>query len=522
MYQHTGYMKGFFRFVCKFGCTNPSGNAIMYFVLLCYRKGADVLQRFTGYFSRLMCMLFAALVLTSPLTAYADYDAEHPELLTEEDIAAASCILIEQSTGDVIFEKDADAKMYPASTTKIMTVLLGLLATEDLAELVTVSYNGSKEGVRTMLDPESSVLGLKEGEQLTMLDLLYGTILRSGNDAAIAVAEHVSGSEEAFVQLMNQTARAFGMSNTNFMNPHGLHNDYHFTSARDLATLSYQAMKNETFKEIVRSDRHEMSATNMQKERMISTGHRIMLRNYNGEANSYYYEHITGIKSGTTDAAGYCYVGAAEKDGVELISVVLYSDRYNVWRDTKKLFEYGFSQYTHVTLTEMYQENPLSVYTSGYDRSDPGLGKLELSASPVDPTQTVEISGTYAKIEELTANLRNMVVVEYTRDLRAPITAGEVMGTMTYVTERGQEVVYHLLATRSVIARQQRPPSLADIIAATEADPNPFPPLTVEIVLIVLSPLLIVTAAVLIVRAIVRSYKRHYARLPKNKNRYVK
>lgn len=522
MHQIMRNIEGFFTLERKFGCTNPSGNAIIYFVLLCYRKGADCLQRFTGYFTRLICMLLAAFTLTSPLTAYAEYDADKPELLTEDDITAASCILIEQTTGNVIFEKDADTPRYPASTTKIMTVLLGLLATEDLNELVTVSYNGSKEGVRTMLDPNSSVLGLKEGEMLTMLDLLYGTILRSGNDAAIAVAEHVSGNEADFVNLMNQTAQAFGMSKTWFMNPHGLHHDNHFTTARDLATLSYEAMKNETFREIVQSDRHQMAATNLQKERMISTGHRIMLKTYNGEANSYYYEYITGIKSGTTDAAGYCYVGAAEKDGVQLISVVLNSDRYNVWRDTKKLFEYGFSQYTHVTLTEMYMENPLSVYTSGYDKSDAGLGKLELSASPVDPTKTVEISGTYDEIEQLTKNLRNLVIVEYTRELKAPIAAGEVMGKMTYVTERGEAIEYNLLATRSIISRQDRPPSLSDIIAATEADPNPFPPLTVEIVLIVLSPLLIVGILVLVIRLFIRSYKRHYARLPKNKNRYVK
>ena len=480
------------------------------------------MRRLMSYLFRTVCMLLTMLVLSSSFTAYADYDAAHPELLTEDDITAVSCILIEQNTGEVIFEKDADKLMYPASTTKIMTVLLGLLGTEDLNETVTVSYAGSKEGVRAMLDPESSVLGLKEGEQLTMLDLLYGTILRSGNDAAVTVAEHISGSEAAFVNLMNQTAQVFGMTNTQFMNPHGLHNDYHYTTARDLATLSYEAMKNETFRDIVRSDRHQMAATNMQKERMISTGHRIMLKTYNGESNSYYYEYITGIKSGTTDAAGYCYVGAAEKDGVELISVVLYSDRYNVWRDTKKLFEYGFSQYTHTTLTEMYMKNPLKVYTSGYDKSDIGLGELELSASPVDPTKTVEISGTYEKIEQLTQNLRNMVLVQYTRDLKAPITAGEVIGKMTYTTERGEAIEYNLLATRSVVARKDRPPSLSDIIAATEADPNPFPPLTVEIALIVLSPLLIVIAAILIGRAIVRSYKKHYARLPKNKNRYVK
>ena len=505
----------------KFVCTNPAGNAIMYFELLCYRKGADCLQRLLNLLTRAFSLLLAALVLAAPLTAFADYDADHPELLTEEDITAVSCILIEQTSGDVIFEKDADKLMYPASTTKIMTVLLGLL-TCDLQETVTVSYNGSKTGVRTMLDPESSVLGLIEGEEIIMEDLLYGTILRSGNDAAIAIAEYVSGTESAFVDLMNQTAQSFGMTNTNFVNPHGLHNDYHYTTARDLATLSYEAMKNETFAEIARSVTHHMPATNAQRERTISTGHRIMLRNYNGEANSYYYEYITGIKSGTTDAAGYCYVGAAERDGVQLISVVLYSDRYNVWRDTKKLFEYGFSQYTHTTLTEMYLQNPLKVYTSGYDKSDIGLGELELSASPVDPTKTVEISGTYAEIEQLTQSLRDLVLVQYTRELKAPITAGEVIGTMTYVTDQGEAVEYNLLATRSVLARQDRPPSLADIIAMTEADPNPFPPLTVEIVLIVLSPLLIVAAVILVIRFFVRSYKRHYARLPKNKNRYVK
>ncbi len=484
-------------------------------------KGGRLLQRLRACLMQAISLMLILLVLTSPLTAYAEYDAAHPELLTEDDITAGACILIEQTSGDVIFEKNADAVMYPASTTKIMTVLLGLLTT-DLSDTVTVSYNGSKAGVRAQLDPDSSTLGLKEGEQINMKDLLYGTILRSGNDAAIAVAEHVSGSEAAFVDLMNQTAQRLGMTNTHFMNAHGLHNENHFTSARDLATLAYTAMKDETFRDIAGSVTYHMGATTESKERTISTGHRIMLKQYDGKENSYYYDYITGIKSGTTDAAGYCYVGSARKDGVELISVVLYSDRYNVWRDTKKLMEYGFSQYTHVTLSEMYEENPLKVYTSGYDMSDSDLGVLELNAVPVNPAKTVEISGTYDEIEQMTANLRNMVLVQYTRDLRAPINAGEIMGKMTYVTDEGEAIEYNLLATRSILARQNRPPSLADIIAMTEADPNPFPPITVEIVLIVLSPLLIVTAVILIIRGFVRSYKRHYARLPKNKNRYVK
>ena len=480
------------------------------------------MRRFEFYCNKLISVLLIALVLASPLTAFADYDSDHPELLTDDDITATSYILIEQNSGSVILEHNADQMMYPASTTKIMTVLLAILARDDLNEIVTVSFNGSKEGV-LLLDPDSSYLGLKEGEEITLRDLLYGTILRSGNDAAIAVAEHVSGSEAAFVSLMNQTAQQFGMTGTNFVNAHGLHDGNHFTTARDLATLAREAMMNETFAEIAGEDSYAMEKTNLQRDRTITTGHRIMQELRHGEANSYYYPYANGIKSGTTSAAGNCYVGSAEKDGVQLISVVLDADdQYTVYRDTKRLLEYGFSQYTHVTLTEMYLENPLKVYTTGYDKSDAGLGELELSATPVDPTQTVEISGTYAEIEQMTQNLRNMDLVQYTRELKAPIAAGEVIGTKTYVDDSGQAIEYNLLATRSVMARQNRPPSLAEIIARTEADPNPFPPLTIEIVLIVLSPLLIVAALILVLRLIVRSYRRHYARLPQNRNRYVK
>ena len=463
----------------------------------------------------------AAIVLAGAIGLSASFMASAQSIMPRApDVAGSSYILIDANTGHVIMEHNSDEALPPASLTKIMTAYIaeveidnGNLSLDDMAFISERAWR--TQGSKTFVDVNSYV---------RVEDLLRGIIIQSGNDASVAIAEHIAGSEEAFADLMNQHARALGLTNSYFINSSGLDvgAETNLMSARDLATLSYEAMKNDTFKDIVRSDRHQMGATNMQKERMISTGHRIMLKTYNGEANSYYYEYITGIKSGTTDAAGYCYVGAAEKDGVELISVVLYSDRYNVWRDTRKLFEYGFSQYTHTTLTEMYMQNPLRVFTSGYDKDDVGLGELELSATPVDPTKTVEISGTYAKIEELTKNLRNLVMVQYTRELKAPITAGEVIGKMTYTTERGEAIEYNLLATRSVVARKNRPPSLSDIIAMTEADPNPFPPLTVEIALIVLSPLLITIALIFVIRLIVRGYKRHYARLPKNKNRYVK
>ena len=483
-------------------------------------KGGGVLHRTLLTGKRLLCLFLIGLTLLFPVDALAEYDSEHPELLTEDDITAEACILIEQSSGNVIFEKNADAIMYPASTTKIMTVMLGIMAGE-LTDTVTIGYNGSKAAARA-LDPDASVLGLIEGEEFILEDLLYGTILRSGNDGAIAIAEYISGTESAFVELMNQAAQVYGMTNTHFVNSHGLHDDYHYTTARDLATLAREAMKDETFAKIAGSQTHVMPATNMQQQRTISTGHRIMLEYWNSKTNSYYYEYITGIKSGTTNAAGNCYVGSAEKDGVQLISVVLKSDQYGVWRDTKRLFEYGFSQYTHVTLTELYLRNPLTVYTMGYDASDVGLGELVLSCSPKDPTKTAEITGTYDEIELLASNLRDLMLVQYTRELKAPITAGEVIGTMSYLTDSGELVEYNLLATRSVIARKDAPMTLEEIVAMTEADENPFPPLTVEIVLIVLSPLLIVAAVVLVIRAIVRRHRRHFARLPKNKTRYVK
>lgn len=476
---------------------------------------------------RIICMMMIGLMLFSTLSASAEmpmptvdpdaaeYDAEHPELLDENQLAAVSAVVMEESSGDIIFSKNPDQVLYPASTTKIMTVLLGIL-TCDLDEVVTVSANAVN------LPDDATTMGLREGEEIVMLDLLYGTLLRSGNDGAIAIAEHVSGSVEAFADLMNQTAATFGMTSTHFRNPHGLHEDYHYTTARDMAILARQAMSNDIFREIAGTTNYNLAETNEHQARSIQTRHRIMLPIYNDKDNGFYYKYATGIKSGYHSLAQYCYVGSATKDGVDLISVVLYSGQYDYMRDTKKLLEYGFSQYTNVTLTELYEMNPFKVYTTGYSLDDRGLGELTLSCSPSDPLNVVEITATFAQVEELAATLRDQVYVQYTRELVAPITAGEVIGTMTYVPEVGEPVIYNLLATRSIPKRENAPLSLEEIVAMTEADPNPFPPLTVEIVLILLSPFIVFALIILIIRFFVRQYKKHYARLPKNSNKYVK
>ena len=477
---------------------------------------------------RALCLLAALMLL--PCAALSEsapnptrnpgaptYDAEKPEDLDEDQLTGWSCLVMEESTGEIIFEKDIDMTLYPASTTKIMTVLLGIEQC-DLDEMVTVSAHAVD-----IPDPDATMLGLDVGEEIRMEDLLYGTLLRSGNDGAVAIAEHVSGSEWEFVNLMNEMAYELGMHNTHFMNPHGLHDPNHYTTARDMATLARYAMSNPVFREIAGSKSYNIPETNTHRARSLTTRHRIMLSTYSGESNSYYYAPTTGIKSGYHSMAQYCYVGSASREGVDLISVVLCSGRYDYMRDTKRLFEYGFSQYESVTVGMLYKMYPFTVYTSGYSLSDVSQGELQLSAVPADPTHDPLITLMHDDVDLTAKNLQNMVLVQYTRPLVAPITAGEVLGVMTYVVPATGEVVdYNLLATRSIAERTDLPPTLEDIAAMTDADPNPLPPITLEVVVIFMLPFFITGVIVFIIWYLIRLYRKFYARLPRNSTRYAK
>ena len=470
---------------------------------------------------RLLCVLLA---LCCPLTALAQeipqatidpnaakYDSEHPEDLTADQLAAVSAILIEANSGMVIFEKDADRLMYPASTTKIMTALLCILA-GNLDDVITVSASAIAN------TPDgSSLLGVKEGEEIIVRDLLYGTMINSGNDGANVIAEYISGSIPGFVDLMNQTAAVYGMTNTHFMNPHGFQDESHYTTARDLAILAREAMKNDTFRDIANTTSYNMPKTNIQRARTVSLSHDFRLPDY-----SEYYAYATGIKTGSTSDAGRCFVGSASKDGVDLISVVLYSGYYDRWRDTKKLFEYGFSQYVSVTPIDLYNMNPIWVQTSGYALDDVSMGKLDLTCVPVNASASAEIIATQAEVQLMAENLRDTVLIDYTRDFVAPVTAGEVVGTMTYFPENQNPVVYNLIASRTVAQRADTPKTLEQIAAETDADPNPFPPLSIWLVLLFLSPLLAYGVILIVLHFIFKVLRKRQAKLPKNSRRYVK
>ena len=444
------------------------------------------------------------------------YDPEHPEDLSPDQLYAGSAILMTQDTGEVIFQKEADEIRYPASTTKILTVLLGIMLTDDLYQTVTVSDTAMN------IPEDSSTMGLSAGEEIRLIDVLYGTMLLSGNEGANVIAETVSGSIPAFVQLMNETAQAFGCTNTHFMNPHGYHDDNHYTTARDLALIARQAMENETFREIAGTTSWSIPKTNKRRARTITTKSSYMLTGTDEKPNKYYYPYATGIKTGSHSLAGYCFVGSASKAGVRLISVVLFTGDRARWADTIKLLNYGFSQYVSVTPMELYNMNPITIETSNYSTSDQNRGKLQLVCQPLEGNTSYSITATKTEVARMTSALTDTMLFQYTRDFIAPITAGEQIGTMTYFPELGDPIVYSLNAGRSIAARENAPKTLEQIVQETYADPNPLPPFSLEIALIFFSPVLLLAVLVLLLLFLRRKSKGRRARLPHLGRRYPK
>lgn len=426
---------------------------------------------------RIGAWIYALLLMFSlapfSVASAAEYDPAHPDILEPEHLNCEAAILVEVDTGDIIFEKNADAMMYPASTTKILTTYLALTMA-DVTETTVVSP------FAVQIPEDSSKLGLAAGEEINLLDLLYGTMLTSGNDGANAIAEAVSGNIQDFVYLMNSAAEAFGCSATHFANAHGYHDENHYTTARDMAIIARQALKNETMRQIANTRSYVLPRDNVYRERQVNTTNKMIRKDENKP--DCYYEYATGVKTGHHSAAGWCLVSTATKDGITLLSVVFNaSSETRSYTDSQKLFNYGFTQYISTTVSEIYENNPRIVDISSFALEDPEVGKLRLDLRKVDELSTDMIVTTKTNLEIWTQEFHERTVTEYTRAFKAPITRGEVMGTLTYSPEEGNPVVYELIASRSIEARESLAPTLEEIIEATMNDPNPFPRFTFEI-----------------------------------------
>ena len=254
------------------------------------------------------------------------------ETIDPETLTSRSCVLMDALTGEILFEKDADARRYPASTTKIMTLLLAIQNSAP-DQMVKIPQSASQ------IPLDSTRVPVYPGEVMPMEDLWYGLILKSGNDAANAIAEAVSGSVSAFVDAMNAQAKRLGMTGTHFANPHGYTNAQHYTTARDMALLTRFALKSDQFREIAFALEYAMQPTSLRDELVIRRDYAIL-----DYKSMYYYRYARGIKTGYTSSAGQCYVGAAVKDGRELICVILNCGglRPQKWEDAARLFDYGF------------------------------------------------------------------------------------------------------------------------------------------------------------------------------------
>ena len=444
------------------------------------------------------------------------YDPDYPENLSPDQLYALSAILISGDTGEVIFQKDADIIRFPASTTKILTVLLGIMFVEDLNMIVTVSETA------VMIPEDSSSMHLQAGEEIPFIDVLYGTMLLSGNDGANVIAETVSGSIPRFVDLMNETAAAYGCENTHFVNPHGYHDPNHFSTARDIALIARIAMQNDVFRQIASATTYTIARTNKQRARTITTKSSYMLTGTEENPNKYFYPYATGIKTGSHSQAGYCFVGSAEKNNVDLISVVMFTGNRARWADTIKLMDYGFSQYVSVTPIELYNMHPITIETSNYSTSDSNRGRVELVCRPAEGVESPKIVATKTEVERMAVNLNETVLIQYTRDFSAPVSAGEQIGTMTYFPSFGDPVVYSLVASRSVEQRENVPKTIEQIWDETYADPNPFPPFSFEFALVLLSPILILAFFAGFVIIIRKKRKARRFRTPRPARRYVK
>lgn len=260
------------------------------------------------------------------------YAEGNPLSLTPDHLYSQACILIDAPSGEVLFEHEADTKLYPASTTKIMTLLLAL-ESGNLDQTITVPACASD------VPSDSSLVPVYPGEKMSMLDLLHGLMMRSGNDAANAVAEITAGSIETFVEQMNIQADELGMKNTHFVNPHGYHDENHYSTARDLAILTRKGLTDPTFCQIVTCLDYTMPATSKRKELLLTNPYEIF-----DPASPYFIEGAAGVKSGYTSLAGFCYAGAAQREERTLIAIILgVSGRTRGWMDLKRLFEYGFA-----------------------------------------------------------------------------------------------------------------------------------------------------------------------------------
>ena len=412
------------------------------------------MKRIIGYILSLTIFFSCVLFDTSRTYAVTTLDKE----ATPPEIFAEAGVLIEASSGTVLYNKKMDEKMYPASITKILTTLL-TLENASLNETVTFSHYD----VFT-LELGAAHIGMKENEQISVKDALYGVMLDSANECANAVAEHVGKKTDAyankiaelkksgetydesevaiqcFADMMNARAKEVGAKSSNFVNPHGLFNENHYTTCYDMAMITREAIKNSNFLKIESNTRYTIGKTNLTNEERYCKNRHAMMR----EDEDVYYEGIIAGKTGYVDQSGNTLVTVAKRDDITLISVVMKSNTYNVYNDTKLLLDYGFSNYECVNIAQ--NETKFSLSNDGFFSSigsifaeDTALLRINPSGYVVVP-KGIEFSKLTSEIifdQEKTGGNNSVATINYYLDKQ--LVGATTLDVVEQKTEGGFE-----------------------------------------------------------------------------------
>ncbi len=354
-------------------------------------------------------LLIFMLYTCFPLSAFAD---------TQPQVSAKSAVLINADNGQILFAKDENTKRPMASTTKIMTALLTLEAAAVNNKIVTITDK--------MVRVEGSSMGLLPGDQLSLKNLAAGMLIVSGNDAANSAAIAISGSTEAFSDLMNKRAKELNLTNTHFVTPSGLDDDEHYTTASDLAALAEAAMKNPDFAEIAGSKLMNVQYNSPEQTRRF-TNHNKLLNLYQG---------CTGVKTGFTKKAGRCLVSAAQKNGVNLIAVTLNAP--DDWTDHQQMLNYGFTKLTSYPIDD-----------SNYKIDLPVIGGTRENTSVYGTAGNSIVVNT----EDSSSIIRSVEVPHF---IYAPVEVGQVLGTVRYM------IGTQTIASTELVASVQVPSIVAE------------------------------------------------------------
>lgn len=442
----------------------------------------------------LLIVLAAALVFGAVYPAFA---AVPP--VDEEKVTAQAVILFDQETGQILYSKNADEKLAPASTTKLMTCVLAMEHAK-LEDEVKVGQEVQVVGTR---------MGLKPGDTVTVESLLYGMLLVSGNDAAAAMAVHIAGSLEAFAEMMNEKAAELGMKDSHFVTVSGRDAEGHLVTAADMLLITREALKYETITKIAKMTTATVSTVDGKKSYELKSTNRLLYSGEGiGDGVDYRYRYATGLKTGSTPNAGKCIVATAEKDGQKL-GVLIYGDQSDEgvdrWSICPYLFDYGFENYTNIDTAELIGQGELRVAVEGAAVGENLDGTVVCELK--DPFSAE--GNTVMTVPRESADSLLSYTITPSPGVRAPLKKGAVVGTIEYKMD--DEVVFsgQVVAASDVMSQQEYDTQIVQPVDPEEVDERP------KVATAAMWWWLLVPAALiifLIVRAIVKRRRRRYIR----------